>query len=71
MLSENFISSGISDKTAECIYFNGPMSILILFNLFFFIATAVKLWQIWKESAALDGEDSRTHNRSCFKDKQR
>ncbi|KAF4520664.1 hypothetical protein B566_EDAN006340 [Ephemera danica] len=58
------------NKTTEFIYFNGPVAIILAFNLLFFILTAIKLVFLWKEGAALENGESRTHNRKN-KDKQR
>jgi G protein-coupled receptor Mth (Methuselah protein) len=50
---------------SELIYFNGPVLILLVLNLYFFGTTAIGLWRLKKESKkVLRGGDSRVHTRN-------
>ncbi|KAF4517033.1 hypothetical protein B566_EDAN004653 [Ephemera danica] len=51
------------NELATFFYFNGPVSILLIFNLFFFISTTVKSLRLKRETSMLKKDsESRTHN---------
>ncbi|CAG9786891.1 unnamed protein product [Diatraea saccharalis] len=56
--------------TSKLIYFYGPIVVLCLANMVFFILTAVKITQIKKQTAVLKSKESSRHDQHK-KDKQR
>ena len=68
----NFIRiSEFLDKLPEFLYFQGPLFVLLVMNMFFFVTTAIKIVRLKRETAMLTSGESRTHNRENEQKKQR